>query len=204
MKYPKALEKLIESFGTLPSIGPRAAKKLSFFLLSQPQEFLTHFSEEIENIKKHIDICKVCFCLKNKENCLYCDDYSRSQKQLCIVEERENVLVIEDYGIFQGMYHVLEGSLSPINGIHPENLKIKELLDRVQNKNFEEIIIATNSTIEGEATSHYLIDILQKHPITISRLACGIPSGGEIKYTDKATLHKAFQYRQIKVKNSSH
>ena len=196
MKYPEALEKLIEKFEKLPSIGPRAAKKLSFFLLSQSQNFLNDFSKEISTIKQNIDICKQCFCLQNKGNCLYCNNFSREQDRLCIIEERENVLVIEDYSIFQGMYHVLEGALSPINGVYPENLRIEELLARIQNKNFTEIIIATNPTIEGEATSQYLLGLLKSESIKITRLACGIPSGGEIKYTDKATLEKAFQGRQ--------
>jgi recombination protein RecR len=196
VKYPEALEKLIASFSSLPSVGPRAARKLSFFLLSQPQEFLSSFGEEISSIKENVTICGECFCLKNKSNCLYCDNAFRAKNQLCIVEERENVLTIEDYGIFEGVYHVLEGALSPINGVHPENLRIQELLTRLERQNFQEVIIATNPTIEGEATNHYLLEMLQKYSFKITRLACGIPSGGDIKYTDKATLQKAFQGRQ--------
>ena len=197
MKYPNALKEVIENLSKLPSIGPRAAKRLSFFLLSQPQEFLTRLGNEIIDIKTNVVICTTCFCLKDKSACLYCDNLQRSQEQLCIVEERENVLVIEDYGIFSGVYHVLEGALSPINNIREENLRIAELIQRIEKGKFQEVILAMNPTIEGESTNDYLLTKLKKYPLSVSKLACGIPSGGEIKYSNKATLQTAFSSRHL-------
>ena len=202
MKYPKALERLIQEFSGLPSIGPRSAKRLSFYLLSQDQEILDKLGQAIIKLKEEVFVCPICFCLKEENKCLYCDDFSRDSNVICVVEERENVLNIENSSAFRGLYHVLEGVLSPLEGISPDKLKITELTDRIKKNKPSELIIATNPTIEGETTAHYLCQLLKEESVQITRLACGLPSGGDIKYSDTATINKAFEGRQNLQANS--
>lgn len=195
MKYPKALDNLTKEFAKLPAIGPRSARRISFFLLTKPKKFVDSLGEAVLHLQDNIFICPICFCLKEEYKCFYCDNFGRDHKNICVVEERENVFVIEDSSVFNGLYHVLEGFLSPLDGVDPDKLRIKELSQRIKENQIEELIIATNPTVEGEVTATYLADLFKESKLKITRLACGLPFGGDIKYSNKATLIKAFEGR---------
>ena len=202
MKYPKALDKIITEFSKLPSIGPRTAKRLGFYLLTKPAEISQSFAQALLELHNNILICPKCFCLMDKDRCLYCDDLSRDHKKICVVEERENALTIENSSDFRGLYHVLEGALSPVDGLGPEQLRIKDLSKRVKEQEIEELIIATNPTIEGESAAHYLLQLFKDEPFKLTRLACGLPSGGDINYSNAPTITKAFAGRyELKSQN---
>lgn len=194
--YHDALENLIDAFAKLPSIGRKSATRLAFHILEGSYEDAEKFAKAIIIAKRKIKPCKRCFNLTAEEFCPICTDKNRDGSLLCVVESARELEVLERSKAYQGLYHVLGGVLSPMKGIAPKDLTIKALIERLQKEPVEEIIMATNASIEGEATALYLNNLLKDTGIKITRIAQGLPMGGDIKYTDTTTLSRAFLYRQ--------
>jgi len=193
--YPEALEQIISVFSRLPGIGRRTAERLTLALLDWPQESLDAFSENIRNLKNRIKYCKRCGNFTEGELCTICQDQDRTAKVICVVEEATQIPIIEKAGCFKGQYHVLGGRLIPLEDIGPENLRIDELHQRIKEQAVEEIILATSSDVEGEATASYLGQELSRHHIKISRIASGVPVGADLNYADSATIAMAINKR---------
>ena len=191
--YPTTLEELIVEFGRLPGIGRKTAARLAFHILNSDESETLALAKAIIQIKKKIRFCESCFNLSEQETCSICRDQNRNQKQICVVEDPASVIMLEKTNEYNGLYHVLGGVISPLDGVGPENLKIKELLNRA--KNCEEVILALNPSTEGEATSIYLSRVLKPYGIKITRLARGIPLGGHLEFVDELTLSKALKSR---------
>ncbi len=192
---PPALERLIADLGKLPGIGKKTATRLSLNILRRPAGYAQELSEALKELHSSIQLCSCCFAFSESDPCAICADPRRTGELVCVVEEPGDLLAIEKTSSFRGHYHILHGVLSPIDGIGPAELKIQELIARIQSGTVKEILIATSSTVPGEATASYLIDLLHKAPIKLTRLACGIPMGMDIKYADKHTLAKAIESR---------
>lgn len=187
---------LIDEFRKLPGVGPKSAQRLVFFLLKEPDETSNALAEAILGLKSSLQLCSQCNNITDTDPCRLCRDPNRDSKTICVVEEPFNVLSIEKSGGYRGLYHVLHGVISPINGIGPEDLKLKNLLERLADEKVEEIIVATNPTAEGEATALYLSRLIKPLGLTISRIASGIPVGSDIEYADSLTLSTAFSGRR--------
>ena len=198
--YNDALEDLIDAFARLPSIGRKSATRLAFHILENSYEEAESFAKAVILAKRKIKKCKKCFNLTEEDYCQICSDVSRDKSMLCVVESARELKALEDSGAYLGLYHVLGGVLSPMRGIAPTDLSIKELLLRLQKEDIKELILATNSSVEGEATALYLNSLLKDTGIKITRIAQGLPMGGDIKYTDETTLSRAFLYRQEIIK----
>lgn len=192
---PVSLKKLMEHFAALPGIGRKSAQRLAFFVLDMPQEQAEDFASVILEAKKTIHNCKVCQNLTDKEICDICASPERDDGTICVVESPRDVIAFERLQEYKGKYHVLHGLISPLDGIGPDQIRIKELLIRLRDVDVKEIILATNPTIEGEATAMYISKLLKPLGIRVTRLAFGIPVGGELEYTDNSTLNKALENR---------
>jgi len=192
---PPALEKLIDNLARLPGIGRKTATRLALNILRKPQALAKDLADSLAVLHDSIQLCSCCFSFSDKDPCAICADPRRQADTLCVVEQSGDLLAIEKTDSFRGHYHILHGVISPMDGVGPEEIKIKELQARIENGTIKEVIIATSSTVPGEATASYLIDILQHAPIRLTRLACGIPMGMDIKYADRYTLAKAIQSR---------
>lgn len=192
---PPALEKLIDNLARLPGIGRKTATRLALNILRKPPSLAKDLADSLAALHDSIQLCSCCFSFSDKDPCSICADPRRQADTLCVVEQSGDLLAIEKTDSFRGHYHILHGVIAPMDGIGPDEIKIKELQARVQSGTIKEVIIATSSTVPGEATASYLIDILQHAPIRLTRLACGIPMGMDIKYADKYTLAKAIQSR---------
>ena len=192
---PPALERLIEALGKLPGIGKKTATRLALNVLRRPAAHALELAEALAELHPAIQLCSCCFAFSENDPCAICADPKRDGRLICVVEEPGDLLAIEKTASFRGHYHILHGVIAPIDGIGPDELKIKELLSRIGNGTVEEVLIATSSTVPGEATASYLIDRLSATGIKLSRLACGIPMGMDIKYADKYTLAKAIESR---------
>jgi len=192
-KHP--LDRLIEELKKIPSIGAKTAQRIAFYIIGLPSEEADRLADAIKNAKQRTFYCSICNGLTDTEPCLYCSDSNREDSTLCIIEEPFNISSIEKTGIYQGRYHVLLGTLSPLEGRGPDELKIEELIKRVKEGNFKEIIIATNPTVEGEATALYLAKILKDFNIKLTRLAMGLPVGSEMDYADQVTITTALEGR---------
>ena len=192
---PVSLKKLMEHFAALPGIGRKSAQRLAFFVLDMPQEQAEDFAGVILEAKKTIHNCKVCQNLTDKEICDICASPERDDGTICVVESPRDVIAFERLQEYKGKYHVLHGLISPLDGIGPDQIRIKELLIRLRDVDIKEIILATNPTIEGEATAMYISKLLKPLGIRVTRLAFGIPVGGELEYTDNSTLNKALENR---------
>ncbi len=190
-----ALDNLIEQWERLPGIGHKTAVRLAFSLLSMSEEQSNRFVEAIVNAKKNIHECEICCNLTDGEQCSVCSASNRDESVICVVEEPQDVLAFERMREFHGVYHVLHGTISPMNGIGPDQLRIKQLLTRVANTDVTEVIMATNPTVEGEATAMYLSKLLKPFEIKVTRLAYGIPVGGDLEYADEVTLSRSFEGR---------
>ncbi|PCI24985.1 MAG: recombination protein RecR [SAR324 cluster bacterium] len=197
MKLPLPLIQLIEELAKLPSIGKKSAKRLAFSLLLRPEQEALALAEAIVKAREQIRSCSQCFGLTDADLCAICSDPRRDQEILCVVEDPRNIFTIESSGIFKGLYHVLQGAISPIHGIPPEKLRIEELHQRVRLDSIQELILATNPTLEGEATAHYLTELFKENVPTISRIARGMPVGGDLEFTDATTLSRAFEGRTV-------
>ena len=193
--YAPSIEKLIESFEKLPSIGHKTAQRLAFYMLDLSNEEAKEFTDSIINAKKNLKFCSKCFNISDTEPCNICSNPKRDESIICVVEDVRDVLAMERTHEFSGVYHVLHGSISPMNGVGPDDIKIKELLSRIMEGNVKEIILATNPRVEGEATSMYISKLVKPLGVKVTRIARGIPIGGDLEYTDEVTLAKALEGR---------
>ena len=196
LSYSPSIEKLIESFEKLPSIGHKTAIRLAFHILDLNKEETDDFINSILDAKKKLKYCSTCFNISDTDPCPICTNTKRDTSTICVVEDVRDILAMERTNEFKGVYHVLHGTISPMNGIGPEDIKIKELLDRIKDNDVKEIIIATNPRVEGEATSIYLSKLIKPLNVKVTRIAHGIPVGGDLEYTDEVTLMKAIEGRR--------
>lgn len=194
--YSPSIEKLIESFEKLPSIGHKTAVRLAFHMLDLNEEDTHDFINSIVNAKANLKYCSTCYNISDTDPCPICSSPKRDGSIICVVEDVRDIMAMERTHEFKGVYHVLHGTISPMNGIGPEDIKIKELLNRIGNEDIKEIIIATNPRVEGEATAIYLSKIIKPLGIKVTRIAHGIPVGGDLEYTDEITLSKALEGRR--------
>ncbi|GAA5532939.1 recombination mediator RecR [Deinococcus aluminii] len=194
MKYPPSLVGLIRELSRLPGIGPKSAQRLAFYLFEQPREDIERLVGALLEAKRDLHTCPVCFNITDAERCDVCSDPTRDQDVICVVEEPGDVIAIERSGEYRGLYHVLHGVLSPMNGVGPERLHIKPLLPRVQDG--MEVILATGTTVEGDATALYLQRLLEPLGAVVSRIAYGLPVGGALEYADEVTLGRAMSGRR--------
>lgn len=195
-KYPTHLVKVIENLKKLPGVGSRSAERFAFELLSWPSEQLTQLGNLLQDMPREIQHCHSCGCLINKERCLYCDDSSRDTHTLCVLSSPKEAFAIEDSGAFHGLYHVLGGTLNPLDGRGPESLRISELQKRVQELKVTELILALDATLDGDATALYLKQELEHPELNISRIAFGLPMGSSLEYVDEGTLARALSGRR--------
>jgi len=194
--YAGPVQNLIEELSKLPGIGPKSAQRLAFHILKTPPEEAKKLASAIIAVKDQIKFCTICFNVTDQELCEYCRDSRRDDSTLCVVEESKDVIAMEKTGEFKGRYHVLQGAVSPIDGIGPEDIKVRELLTRLQGGKIEEVVVATNPNIEGEATAMYLAKLIKPLGIKVTRIASGLPVGGDLEYADEVTLGKALQGRR--------
>lgn len=193
--YPPSLERLIAHLSKLPGIGQKTAARLALYLLRAPRDFAESLAVSISEVKQDVGSCSRCFNLTDADPCKICQDPSRDGI-LCVVEEVGDLLALEEAGAFRGRYHVLQGVLAPLDGVGPENLRIKELLARLRPESIEEVILAINPSAEGEATAAYITKLLREQGVSVSQIARGIPMGGDLKYTDAVTLKRAMEGRR--------
>ncbi|MEN2983687.1 MAG: recombination mediator RecR [Dictyoglomaceae bacterium] len=196
MREKGYFEKLIEELSKLPGVGPKSAQRLVFFLLKQPNEFVENLAYTLLNLKKRVKYCSICFNLTEEDPCEICSNSERDSSIVCVVAEPKDIWAFEKTQQYNGVYHVLGGLISPLDGVFPEDLRILELKRRVEKGNIKEIILATNSTTEGEATAIYIARFLSGYPIKITRLAYGLPVGTELDFADEMTLIHALRGRQ--------
>lgn len=196
MSYPKAIRNLTEEFSKLPGIGPRTATRFAFYLLRRPESDLTLLGNAILELKKETKVCKNCFNISEKELCEFCSNPKRDRGTICVVEEAINIPAIESTKQFNGLYHILGGVIKPNEGIGPDNLNIKGLLQRIKNSKSEEVIIATNPNTEGETTALYLVKTLRPFNLKITRLARGLATGSDLEYADEMTISSALAGRR--------
>lgn len=195
---PRPVQRLMDQFSRLPGIGPKSASRLTFYLLRAADDQATTLAEALMLLKRDTSFCTTCYNITSSEidPCMVCTDVNRDVDVLCVVEEPLDILAIERAGIFKGVYHVLHGSISPVDGIGPDDLKLNELLERVGSDNVKEVIIATNPNLSGEATAMYIYQQLSASGARITRLARGLPVGGDLEYADEVTLARALEGRQ--------
>ena len=193
--YSPSIEKLIESFEKLPSIGNKTAIRLAFYMLNASKEETEEFIKSIQDAKQNLKYCSKCYNISDTDPCLICANPKRDQSIICVVEDVKDVVAMERTHEFKGVYHVLHGSISPMNGIGPDDIKIKELLSRLMEGKVKEIILATNPKVEGEATAMYISKLVKPLGVKVTRIAHGIPVGGDLEYTDEVTLSKAIEGR---------
>ena len=195
MEYTKPLAKLIECFQKLPSIGPKTATRLALHTIKMPLDEVQKFAQALLDAKTQITYCETCFNISCSSPCEICKDTTRNRQTICVVAESKDLMAIEKTNEYNGLYHVLQGLISPIDGIGVNDIRIKELLYRVTNNNVKEVILALNPSVEGEATALYLNKLLQPFNIKISRIAFGLPMGSELEYVDEITLARALEGR---------
>ncbi len=193
---PQSVTQLIEAFSRLPGVGPKTASRLTYYLLRAPDELSQTLADALADLKSKTRYCSVCFNITEQDPCPICRDESRDASQVVVVEEPLDVLAVERTGAYDGRYHVLHGAISPVEGIGPEDLKIRELLARVEGGEVREVIIATNPGMEGDATAMYVQRQLAPTGVRVTRLARGLPTGGDLEYVDSVTLLRALQGRQ--------
>jgi len=196
LEYAKPLANLIDELKQLPGIGAKSAQRIAFHLLKSEAEEVVRLSDAIQHLKENLNLCEICGNITDVNPCNYCSDPARDVKLICVVEEPANISTIENTGRYRGTYHVLHGVLSPLQGVSPEHLRIGGLLDRINKSDFEEVILATNSTAEGEATAFYLAKLMKPLGVRITRIATGIPVGSELDYVDTATISRALEGRR--------
>ena len=196
MKDLKSVTRLIDSFAKLPGVGYKSAEKMAYAVLNMKDADVKEFSKAIENVSEKVHKCPICGSYTEDEICEICSDNERNHRQIIVVSHSKDVLAFESLNTFNGVYHVLGGAISSVNGIGPENLRINELVERIKKDNVEEVIIATNPTTEGEITAMYIAHLLEKENVTVTRLAYGLPMGGHLEYADALTLNKALEGRK--------
>lgn len=193
--YPKPLEKLIDELVKLPSIGAKTAQRLALHILAQPDDAKALAAALLE-ARQNVKLCRICFNFSGAEICDICADKTRQRDILCVVEEAKDIIAIERTGLFKGLYHVLGGAIAPMEGIGPEKLKIPELLERLKKAPVHEVVLATNPNLEGEATAMYLAKLLKPMGVKVTRIASGLPVGGDLEYADEITLGRALEGRR--------
>ena len=193
--YPPSIINLIRNFSKLPGIGEKTAERFAMHILRVPRREAEELARSILELKEKVRRCSVCFSMSDGEICRICSDQTRDTGLVCVVEQPADMVAIEKSGAFKGMYHVLSGVLSPINGVGPDDIRIKELIERVRSGKVKEVVIATGTNVEGEATASFLAEQLQKYPLKVTRIASGVPMGGDLKYIDQITLKRAMETR---------
>ena len=194
--YPEPVARLIEALQRLPGIGPKTAQRLTFFLLKRPIAEVRELAESLVGVKERIVSCSTCFNVTDQDPCRICADPARDGRLLCVIEEPNDLLAMERTGEYRGRYHVLQGALSPLDGIGPDDLTVRELLARLETGGLAEVILATNPNVEGEATAIYLARLLKPLGVKVTRIAMGVPVGGDLEYTDEITMQKAMEGRR--------
>lgn len=196
MQYPQPISKLIEGFMRLPGIGPKTAARLAFYVLDMKEDDVLDFAKALVSAKRELTYCTVCHHITDTDPCRICEEKSRDQSMICVVQEAKDVIAMEKMREYGGLYHVLHGAISPVDGIGPEDIYIPTLLKRLQDDTVQELIIATNPNIEGEATAMYISRLIKPTGIKVTRLAHGLPVGGDLEYADEVTLSKAIEGRR--------
>lgn len=195
MAYPESMLGLIEAFAKLPGVGRRTAERFAMYVLSTPHDSIENLSQLILRVNENVHYCQRCYNLSENNVCRICSDPTRDHALLCVVHDPKDVIAVEKSGDFRGVYHVLMGALSPLEGIGPKDLRIKELLERVKAHEVREVILGTSSDTEGDATSTYLLKQLKPYKVKVTRIAHGVPVGSALEFVDKATLTRAFKHR---------
>jgi recombination protein RecR len=195
-RFAEPMTRLIDELKKLPGVGSKSAQRLAFHILRSSAEDAEALSDAVREVKARLRLCSACNNITDVDPCVYCSSATRNQRQVCVVEEPTNVAVIEKSRHFQGVYHVLHGSLSPLHGVGPEQLRINNLVRRVESGEVDELILATNPTVEGEATATYISQHLRRPGLKITRIATGIPAGSDIEYADEVTILKAMEGRR--------
>ncbi|GAA4486289.1 recombination mediator RecR [Microbacterium panaciterrae] len=195
--YDGIVQELIDEFGRLPGIGPKSAQRITFHILQTPSFDVKRLAELLSEVRERVRFCEICGNVSEQERCAICRDPRRSAATICVVEDAKDVAAIERTREFRGLYHVLGGAISPIAGIGPDDLRIAQLMTRLADGTVQEVILATNPNLEGEATASYLSRLLVSMQITVSRLASGLPVGGDLEYADEVTLGRAFEGRRV-------
>ena len=193
--YPASVLKLIKNLSRLPGIGEKTAERLAMHILRAPRREAEQLSHSIIEVKEKVRHCSMCFALSDSGVCNICSDATRTASILCVVEQPADMVAIEKSGSFKGLYHILEGALSPMDGVGPDNIRIEELITRIARDNIKEVVLATGTNIEGETTAAYIAEQLKNHPVKVTRIASGVPIGGDLKYVDQVTLKKAMETR---------
>ncbi|EUJ16732.1 recombination mediator RecR [Listeria kieliensis] len=196
MHYPEPITKLIDSFMKLPGIGPKSAARLAFFVLDMKEDDVLNFAKALVDAKRNLTFCSVCGHITDQDPCYICSDTSRDRSVICVVEEPRDVIAMEKMRDYNGLYHVLHGTISPMDGVGPEDINIADLIKRLQNEEVEEVILATNPNVEGEATAMYISRLVKPSGIKVTRIAHGLPVGGDLEYADEVTLSKALEGRR--------
>jgi len=196
MHYPEPISKLIDSFMKLPGIGPKTAVRLAFFVLDMKEDDVLGFAKALVNAKRDLAYCSVCGHITDRDPCYICNDSHRDQSVVCVVQEPKDGIAMEKMKEYQGVYNVLRGAISPMEGIGPEDINIPQLLKRLHDETVQEVILATNPNIEGEATAMYISRLLKPTGIKVTRIAHGLPVGGDLEYADEVTLSKALEGRR--------
>lgn len=190
------LDRVTNLLAEMPGVGKKSAQRLAFFILNQPDQYAEDLADAVTRLKANLRWCTACFNISHQEVCDICAKQDRDRGLLCVVEDAANLATVERSGGYRGYYHVLQGVLSPVNGIGPEELRVRELLERLRQEPVEEVILATNPTLEGEATAGYLADLLAETGIAVSRIGVGVPIGGSLDYCDEVTMSKALENRR--------
>ena len=195
MNYPKTIRDLIECYKKLPGVGEKTAERMALSTLEMEDDIINLFSDSLKNLKEKIKRCKICNNLSEEDKCEICKQNNRNKNIICVVEEPKNIIMFEKVGTYKGLYHVLDGLISPLDGINPENLNISSLIERIKKEPIEEVILALKPSIEGETTSLYISKLLEKEKVKITKIAHGIPIGVDMEYIDSLTLEMALEDR---------
>jgi len=193
--YPESIRELIKNLSKLPGIGEKTADRLAMHILRAPRRDADRLAHSIMEVKEKIRLCAMCFSLSDAEICNICRDRNRNFSILCVVEQPADMVAVEKSGAFTGLYHILEGVLSPMDGVGPDNIRIKELISRIAQGKIQEVVLATSTNTEGESTAAYIAERLGNHPVKVTRIASGVPIGGDLKYVDQVTLKTAMKSR---------
>jgi len=193
--YPASIQNLIKNISRLPGIGEKTAERLALHILRGSRQEAQQLAHSIQSVKDKVRLCTRCFALSDGDMCGICSDPARDPSFLCVVEQPADMVAVEKSGAFHGMYHILSGALSPMNGIGPEDIRVRELISRVEEDQVKEVVLATSTNVEGEATASYLAQILAKYQVKVTRIASGVPMGGDLKYVDQVTLKRALETR---------
>ncbi|MEA3415761.1 MAG: recombination mediator RecR [Thermodesulfobacteriota bacterium] len=193
--YPSSILNLIKNISKLPGIGEKTAERLAMHILRVPRREAEQLARSILEMKDKTKLCSRCYGLSDSDICNICSDQTRSAAILCVVEQPADMVAIEKSGSYKGLYHILQGALSPMNGVGPDKIRIKELISRIEKNRIKEVVLATGTNVEGEATASYIAQLLNKYPVKVTRIASGVPMGGDLKYVDQVTLKRAIETR---------